>query len=280
MSDLDNNQLSNVGILLLHGLTGVPAEMRPLAKHLEKLGCEVSVPMLSGHGAGHKELLATTWQDWVEGARANLNDLLSRNSHVFVGGLSMGSSIACILAADEPRVAGFISLSTTLRYDGETVPLTEVLLPLVDLFPFLGTNCYWTESPPYGLKDERLQRIITRSVERAKNGETSDFGLFRTYAGSVRQMCHLVTEVRRKAQFVTCPTVVIHSLEDTMTSIDNAAEIYSRLRSKDKVIQYLNECDHVLTLDLKKDKVAQMVGDFISRIVTGRKKVEQECSMV
>ncbi|MBX9877175.1 MAG: alpha/beta fold hydrolase [Candidatus Obscuribacterales bacterium] len=279
MSDSENNQLSNVGVLLLHGLTGVPAEMRPLAKHLEKLGCEVSVPMLEGHGAGHQELLDTSWQDWVAGARRALNDLHSRNAHVFVGGLSMGSSIACILAADDPKVAGFISLSTTLRFDGETVPLTEVLLPLVDIFPFLGTNCYWTESPPYGLKDERLQRIITRSVERAKNGETSDFGLFRTYAGSVRQMSHLVHEVRRKAQAVTCPTVIIHSLEDTMTSIDNASELYSRLQSRDKVIQYLTDCDHVLTLDLKKEKVAQLVGDFIARIAADRNKVAQTCSM-
>ena len=279
MSDSDNNQLSKVGVLLLHGLTGVPAEMRPLAKHLEKLGCEVSVPLMAGHGGGHKELLATTWSDWVEGARQTLNDLLSRNSHVFVGGLSMGSSIACILAADDPRVSGFISLSTTLRFDGETVPLTEVLLPLVDVLPILGRKCYWTESPPYGLKDERLQRIITRSVERAKNGETSDFGLFRTYAGSVRQMSHLVHEVRRKAQFVTCPAVIIHSLEDTMTSIDNASELYSRLQSKDKVIQYLTDCDHVLTLDLKKERVAQMVGDFITRIATGNDKVASTCNM-
>lgn len=277
MSDLDNNQLSNVGVLLLHGLTGVPAEMRPLAKHLEKIGCEVAVPMLAGHGAGHKELLDTTWQDWVEGARKVLTDLHTRNEYVFVGGLSMGSSIACILAADDPKVAGFISLSTTLRFDGETVPLTEVLLPLVDILPILGEKCYWTESPPYGLKDERLQRIITRSVERAKNGETSDFGLFRTYAGSVRQMSHLVHEVRRKAQSVTCPTVIIHSLEDTMTSIDNASELYSRLQSRDKVIQYLTDCDHVLTLDLKKERVAQMVEDFIVRISTANNKVAQTC---
>jgi carboxylesterase len=60
---------SRTGVLLLHGLTGMPSEMRPLERHLRRLGCIVDVPLLPGHGATHRELLATGWRDWVEGAR-------------------------------------------------------------------------------------------------------------------------------------------------------------------------------------------------------------------
>ena len=37
-SDNKNSQNSSVGILLIHGLSGMPNEMRPIARHLEKLG--------------------------------------------------------------------------------------------------------------------------------------------------------------------------------------------------------------------------------------------------
>ena len=266
--DNEAKRQPTIAVLLLHGLTGMPSEMRPLAKHLEKMGCRVEVPQLAGHGAGHKELLATTWKDWVAGAQSVLDKLTTESDFVFVGGLSMGSSIAAMLAKHNPRVSGIVFLSTTLRYDGRVVPASEVFLPLVDLAPsILGRIFYWTEEPPYGLKDERLQKFITRSVEAAKNGETGDFGLFRTYAGSLRQMSLLVAEVRKMAHQVTCPALVMHSLEDTMTSIQNATEIYARLGSKDKSIVLITGCDHVLTLDLQKNKVAQEVGAFITRVV-------------
>jgi len=280
MTDTQDNKTEGrqkrIGVMLLHGLTGMPSEMRPLAKHLEKLGARVEAPVLAGHGAGHKELLAAKWTDWVHGARKTLAELTAECDQVFVGGLSMGSSIASILAAGNPKVAGIIFLSTTLRYDGESVPPSYVLLPLVDFVPYLGELAYWTENPPYGLRDERLQRIITRSIERAKNGETNDFGLFRTYSGSLRQMCHMVRVVRRTAHKVTCPALIIHSLEDTLTSVRNAAEIYSRLGSEDKTVVGLTGCDHVLTLDLRKDEVARLVGEFVLRVSSQRERAGKQ----
>src|ERR1700686_647485 len=64
-----------MGVLLIHGLTGMPNEMRPIGRALERLGCQVSVPMLPGHGEGQKELLATGWKDWLQGTREALNEL-------------------------------------------------------------------------------------------------------------------------------------------------------------------------------------------------------------
>jgi len=261
-----------VGILLFHGLTGMPSELRFIKRYLERQGYRVETPLLLGHGDGHGELLATTWQDWVKGAQRDLERMKSNCRHIFVGGLSMGASMAAMLAAEDKSINGIIMLSTTLRYDGASIPALEVLLPLVDLLPFLGRWCYWTEDPPYGLKDRRLQKIITRSVQAAAKGETTDFGLFRTYAGSLRQMSFLVDAVRLKTHLVTCPTLIVHSLEDTMTSIHNATEIYSRISSQDKTIAFLNACDHVLTLDLRKRDVAHIIADFVGRIVSRAKE--------
>jgi len=258
------------GVLLLHGLTGTPAEMRPVAKYLKSIGCEVETPCLPGHGGGYKELLDTGWKDWVEGARCALDSLAARCDRVVVGGLSMGALIAVILANNNPKVDGIVCLSTTLNYDGPCVNLFNSflrhLIPLVDLLPFLGRICYWTEEPPYGLKDERLRNIITKQIEKAKRRETNEFGLFRTYACSLRQFQFLVVEVKKQAKGVKCPALIVHSLEDSVVTVSNALEMRDMLGSEQKTLVTVNGCDHVLTLDLKKHEVAQKVGEFVGMI--------------
>jgi carboxylesterase len=139
----------------------------------------------------------------------------------------------------------------------------QILLPLVDWIPFLGAYTYWTEEPPYGLKDERLQRMITKQVEAAARGENTDFGLFRTYSGSLRQLHKLVREIRKVAHQVKVPSLVIHSLEDSMTTYKNGLEMVNLIGSEDKTLLLLGGCDHVLTLDLRKKKVCQEIGAFV-----------------
>lgn len=254
------------GVVLLHGLTGVPSEMRPLQRHLERLGCEVAAPMLPGHGTTHRALLASTWRDWVGGARRAVDELASRCETVAIAGLSMGALLAAVAAAEDSRVRGVALLSPTLRYDGSGIPWTRRLLPLAHVVPFAGRLFYWEERPPYGLRDERLQRLVQRAVEAAARGESEQFGLFRTYVGSILELNRLAREVRRRARAVRCPALILHSREDTVTSGKNAEEMLALLGSSQKSIHWLTGCDHVITLDLKKHEVARAVGEFVSRL--------------
>src|ERR1700721_1265704 len=158
-----------MGALLIHGLTGMPNEMKPIERVLDELGCKVSVPMLAGHGAGQKELLATGWPDWLESCRKALAELSETCDVVIVGGLSMGGLLPILLALENAKVKGIVALSPTIKYDSanSSNPF-QVLLPLLDFFPILGKYFYWTEEPPFGLKDERLQRQIMKQLEALK----------------------------------------------------------------------------------------------------------------
>lgn len=260
-----------VGALLLHGLTGMPNEMMPLAQTLEQIGCTVDVPLLPGHGASYKELLDTGWKDWLEGARQSLNKLSETCDQIILGGLSMGGLFPVILALENPKVAGIVSLSPTIRYDGPSAPWNQIFLPLVDIWPYLGRIFYWTEDPPFGLRDERLQRIIMKQLEAAKKRERTDFGQFRTYVGPLRQIHHLLKEVKKSAPAVTCPSLIMQSTEDSVTGPYNSKTLYSWLGSKDKSIIWLDGCDHVLPLDLKKEEVAYHYAAFTCRVVAPAK---------
>lgn len=89
-----------VAVLLIHGLTGTPTELRRVAVGLAKAGCTVYVPTLAGHCGNNADLQATGWQDWYEGVRRTFVGIRQRHQQVFVGGLSMGAVMSMYLASN------------------------------------------------------------------------------------------------------------------------------------------------------------------------------------
>ncbi len=263
---------TKTGVLLIHGLTGAPTEVKPTARYLKQLGYRVEVPLLAGHGAGHEELLATKWQDWLESVRKPLKTLTTECEEVVIVGLSVGGLLGVLLSCENPNVRGLVLLSFALGIPGPNTPKSRLLLPLIYRFPFLRKHLFWTELPPYGLKDKRLQQNITRIVQASKKRETTKYGLFRTYVDTLYQHELLEQEVMNKAKSITCPTLIIHSLEDTMLSTENATTIYGLLGSKEKSIKFITGCDHVMTVDLRKDDVASWVGSFVSKYTDSEEK--------
>ncbi len=258
---------AGIGIVLIHGITGTPAEMRPLARHLKRLGYRVEVPLVLGHGAGYRELLATTWQDWLRGVREVVQQLATECSGVVVVGLSAGGLLAALIADECPEVVGLGLLALHLGIGGSHITrLARWTYPLIANTPILRRHWYFVESPPYGLKDERLQQRITAAIAASHRGETTQFGLFRTYVDTLRQMDALEAQVRRIAPRIQCPTLMLHSVEDTLLSFRNATAMYGLLGSLDKSIRLIAGCDHVITVDLRKEDVARDVGAFIMRL--------------
>ena len=107
---------NNKAVLLLHGYTGAPSEMRPLGDYLHALGYTVSCVRLPGHGTSIKDLEATTATDWYGAAEAECLELLARFDSVYVAGLSMGGLLAMKLAAKLPvKKAALSNLSGMQR---------------------------------------------------------------------------------------------------------------------------------------------------------------------
>ena len=59
------------GVLVLHGFTGCPQSMRPLAEAFAAAGFTVELPRLPGHGTSLEDMLQTTWSDWSSHAEAS-----------------------------------------------------------------------------------------------------------------------------------------------------------------------------------------------------------------
>ena len=88
------------GILLIHGLTGTPMEMRLLGLGLHARGYTVAGMQLAGHCGNVEDLLATGREDWYGSVQRAADVLRPKVDHLFVAGLSMGALLALKLAAD------------------------------------------------------------------------------------------------------------------------------------------------------------------------------------
>ncbi|MFJ2363112.1 alpha/beta hydrolase [Pseudomonas sp. NPDC087697] len=252
-----------VAVLLIHGLTGTPTELRRVAIGLAKSGCTVYVPTLAGHCGDNADLQATGWQDWYEGVRKTFVGIRQRHEQVFVGGLSMGAVMSMYVASEHPgQVAGLLMYSTTLRYDGWSIHKLAFLTPLLMKIPFGVRICSFEEKPPYGIKNERLRAIVERQM---KDGESSNAGLLTMEGVTVRELHRMNAVVKKRMPSIKTPALVLHSIEDDITSRWNADYVERNLGGPvTKVL--LDNCYHMITVDLEYRRVVDLSADFVQQL--------------
>ncbi len=252
-----------VGVLLIHGLTGTPTELRRVAQGLAKDGtCTVYVPTLAGHCGDNSDLQATGWLDWYEGVRKTFAGIRQRHQQVFVGGLSMGAVMSMYLASEHPgQVAGLLMYSTTLRYDGWSINKLAFMTPLLMKIPFGVHLCSFEEKPPYGIKNQRLRAIVERQM---KAGESSNAGLLTMEGITVRELHRMNAVVKKRMPSITTKALVLHSIEDDITSRWNADYVERHLGGPvTKVL--LDNCYHKITDDLQYRRVIELSDAFIKK---------------
>jgi len=255
-------------VILVHGLTGTPNEMRFLAWFLHSHGYTVSCPRLANHGQSLTVLQATTWQQFYASVDAAYVRLRPEHTQVFVGGLSMGALLSLMLAAEHRDIAGVSCLSPTLFYDGWNVPWYNALLGLA---PWTGLqdHIYFKEEPPYGLKNERIRERVHQFFAKAELQDMHDVDRFGYPYFPVRlltELRRLVRAVQGRLGEVTSPCQIIQARHDDMSSVRNALYVHDHVGSADKAIVYLEESYHVITADQERGKVANHLLDFCNRL--------------
>jgi carboxylesterase len=93
-------------VLILHGFTGNPQSLRPLAGALATAGFTVELPLLPGHGTSVEDMVPTRWPDWSSAAQSAFDELAGRCERVAVAALSMGGTLGCWLAEHRDDVRG------------------------------------------------------------------------------------------------------------------------------------------------------------------------------
>lgn len=135
---------------------------------------------------------------------------------VFVGWASAGAVLSLRHAQRYPgRERGLALYSTTLRYDGWTIPKLSFLLPLILKTPYFGKRYRFEEAFPYGIMDDKLRGRILAQMQ---SGDAASAGFTATPGASLKQLLGLVAAVKRDLPSIKTPTLIVHAGNDDIAS--------------------------------------------------------------
>ena len=226
-------------VLLLHGYTGAPSEMRLLGEYLNSKGFTVKCVLLPGHGTTPEDLNETTTDDWYAEAERACCELLSSHSKVMVAGLSMGGLLTIRIASQLPIERAAI-LAAPIYLQDKRVPLFPILRLFIKYLPKQKRNYH--EAAKYNVAYDKMP---TRPI------------------GSILQMIKTA-----KAEYIPkieIPCLIMQSKIEHTVAPKSAQYIYDNIKSKVKKLVWFEHCGHILTLDNEREKVFELVVEFFSQ---------------
>lgn len=240
-------------VLLLHGLTGTPAEVRPIADALHAAGFAVRAPLLAGHDDPER-LAAATWRDWYASAETVLRELAA-DGPILVVGFSMGALLALRLAAiHRPLVAGVASISVFLELPAWQARLARGLAALH--------------------ADPLYRRFVGHFPKRAvdvrifaRSQSSPSLRVF-PYA-AIAALADLQRDVRARLAHIAAPLLLLHGRYDHTAPPADSERVAQAVGSVSVRRVVLPRSFHIVGTDLDRDEVCREVVGFARAVLGG-----------
>lgn len=255
-SSRDEVAAPTAGVLLIHGFTGTPFEMRLLGEGLCRRGYVVYAPLLAGHGKTSDVLAATGWQDWRASVDEALTLLRAVTPTVCVAGLSLGGLLTLELARLRgAELAAVASLSAP-------VWLPKPIELLIKVTRWLR------RTPPTIAVPKGAGSDIADPVMRQRNNLAQ--GAVGLPIVAVLSLREFMDHVRAGLGDVKVPTLLMHGRKDHTVPFSCLAAIQAGVGTREVETRTLEKSYHVVTLDLDREQVITDVDAHFSRHVRTR----------
>ncbi len=243
------NPDSDIAVLVIHGFTGSNIENIYLGNELAKAGYRVYIPLLQGHGTDYKDLSKYKYEDWLSKVEESVNFLLSEKvgRKIFVAGHSMGGVLALNIAT-RMHLDGLILLATPYRYALALRLMVRMMSGLPVFTPF---GSYYFEDPT--IRDIPISKHFEKQYAKVK-------------FSSINEVFEAQDEVYDKLDQIHAPCLLIYSEKDEIVPNSHAYQIYDGLASADKELVWVQNSDHILTIDGARDVVAEEIIEFVTRL--------------
>jgi len=230
------------GVLLIHGWTSTPYEVRRLGVFLNEAGYTVYGPQLKGHGTVPKDLENVKGSAWLNDAREGYEKLKNECEKVFVGGTSIGASIAILLASEKKDIAGLILMATPYK-----IKFEKLAFFLAEALRGIKTYNKKYYPPTFGVSTS-----ITRLIS------------YQTYpVKSAIESFYLIKRARESLKNVFQPCLLMQSSNDHLVSKNSIKHIYDGISSKEKKMKYIRRAYHTFISDIKNKSVFEDILAFI-----------------
>ncbi|HEX7586390.1 MAG TPA: alpha/beta fold hydrolase [Patescibacteria group bacterium] len=229
-------------VLLIHGWTSTPYEVRRFGKYLNENGYTVYAPQLKGHGTVPKDLESVRWTDWMEDLEKAYAFLLQEENKIYLAGTSIGANLAVILAARKKNIAGIILMAMPYRIKFEVPAL--LFAKFLKIFKSYNKKRY---PPTFG-----VSTTITRLIS------------YQTYPiQNALEVHDLIEKSREALPKINQPCFVIQSASDHIIQKNSLEIIYSKINSSIKKKQYISRAYHTFISDIKNDRIFQDILNFL-----------------
>ncbi|HAD03684.1 MAG: hypothetical protein A2005_06815 [Desulfuromonadales bacterium GWC2_61_20] len=226
---------SRTGVLLVHGFTATPWEMRWLGAGLARNGVHSLGVRLPGHGTTAEDLAKHSREEWLATVRQGYAILAEGCDNVFGLGMSTGGLLLLALATESP-LAGLVLLSPFVKLKH---PLVRFAGPIAWVYPF-------------------EERPLAAGAERHYYRRRPLLG--------VRELVRLLDAIGPHLPTIRQPALVVGARGDQTVPAGSAQALYERLGSRSKVFHLLGvEVPHVLTTEENpyRDTVLELARSFI-----------------
>jgi carboxylesterase len=232
------------GVLVLHGFTGNPQSMRPLAEALAAAGYTVDLPLLPGHGTSVEDMIPTRFADWSSAAESAYRSLAGRCQKVAACGLSMGATLALWLAERHPELSGIAVVNPLV--DPPAEDFTDGIKALLEV----GTE----------VVDGIGSDIAKEGAAEASYPQTPLAPALSLFEG--------VAGVGSRLGDITCPVLLMSSREDHVVAPTSGDVLEAGLAVPIERV-FLERSYHVATLDWDAPLIEERVVAFAGQVLGG-----------
>jgi carboxylesterase len=231
------------GALVLHGFTGNPRSVRPVAEALADAGFAVELPRLPGHGTHLEDLLHTRLGDWRAEAERCLGVLRNRLPHdgrIVVVGLSMGGVLTVMLGLAHDDLAGLVCINTPVELPPDMAPAIEAML-------------------------ESGQETMDSIGGDIADPEADEQSYDATPLRPLLSLLEAESDIRPRLGEIRVPVLIITSRQDHVVPPSNSDMLAAALSGPVERL-WLEHSYHVAPIDLDRRLVADTVVDFARRV--------------
>lgn len=243
-------------VLLVHGFTGSPFEMRLVGEALYAQGYTVYGPRLAGHCDTAAALCATSFSDWVDSVEQAFEIFRPTVERLVVCGLSLGGLITLELARRRPAQIDAIAVLAAPLWLSRPVELAISLtrrlgrIPAVTLPKLAGSD-------------------VADPTMRARNNLAQ--GAIGLPIPAVLELRSFMDHVHQHAAEVRVPTLLMHSRRDHTAPYACMAELERLIGPGRTRAISLERSFHVITIDVERAQVIDAVVHHIEQHVGPRK---------
>lgn len=219
------------GCLLIHGYTGGPFEVEPLAQCLEKEGFITLCPTLHGHGGVRKNLRYSSYKKWLDSAEQAYIDLVKQCDEITIIGFSMG---------------GLLTFQLAHKYKPKCIVSMNTPIYCIDF---------------KNLKDDLLLKVRTGDTQRLRE---YFFSCFTPMAANLNFRI-LLHHSKRLIPELNLPAMVVQGAKDPVVRAESARFIYDKIPSNQKELYFYEKSTHLLHYSYEKDTIYENIIRFVKQ---------------